>query len=53
MASDAGPEFLKRHFIPPDPSLWHIGRFERFLIERRKLLKTRLQEVFSFEGEAI
>lgn len=47
------PEFLKRHFIPPDPSLWHIGRFERFLIERRKLLKTRLQEVFSFEGEAI
>jgi uncharacterized protein with ParB-like and HNH nuclease domain len=48
-----GPEFLKRHFIPPDPSLWHIGRFERFLIERRKLLKARLQEVFSFEGEAI
>lgn len=47
------PEFLKRHCIPPDPSLWHIGRFERFLIERRKLLKTRLQEVFSFEGEAI
>jgi hypothetical protein len=46
------PEYLERHFIPTDPSLWHIGRLERFLIERRKLLKVRLQQVFSFEGEA-
>jgi hypothetical protein len=46
------PEYLKRHLIPPDPSLWHIARFERFLIERRKLLKARLQQVFSFGAEA-
>lgn len=46
------PEYLKRHFIPADPSLWHLGRFEDFLIERRKLLRARLQQTFSFEGEA-
>lgn len=42
-------EFLKRHFIPPDQSLWHIGKFEEFLMERRKLLRARLQQVFSLE----
>ncbi|MFZ2396215.1 MAG: DUF1524 domain-containing protein, partial [Smithella sp.] len=31
------PEYLKRHFIPTDQSLWHIERFEKFVIERRKL----------------
>lgn len=40
-------EYLKRHFIPRDQSLWEIERFEDFLIERRKMLKTRLQHVFS------
>ena len=46
------PEYLKRHFIPPDQSLWHIERFEDFFIERRKLLRTRLQYVFSSDGDA-
>ena len=46
------PEYLKRHFIPTDQSLWHIERFEKFVIERRKLLRTRLQYVFSSDGEA-
>lgn len=41
------PEFLLRHFIPQDQSLWHIERFEDFLIERRKLLRARMQQVFS------
>jgi hypothetical protein len=45
------PDYLQRHFIPPDQSLWHIGRFEDFLIERRKLLRARLQYVFSPVGE--
>jgi hypothetical protein len=47
------PDYLTRHFIPSDQSLWHIGRFEDFLIERRKLLRERLQYVFSTDGEAI
>lgn len=40
-------DYLKRHFIPPDQSLWHFGRFEDFLVERRKLLRDRLQYVLS------
>jgi hypothetical protein len=47
------PDYLKRHLIPSDQSLWHIGRFEDFLIERRKLLRERLQYVFLTDGEAI
>jgi hypothetical protein len=46
------PEFLKRHFIPSDQSLWHIDKYENFLIERCKLLKARIQQVFTFDGEA-
>lgn len=42
-------EYLKRHFIPADQSLWHMDRYENFLIERRKLLKVRIQRVFSFD----
>jgi hypothetical protein len=45
------PEYLQRHLIPTDKSLWHIGRVEDFLIERRKLLRTRLQQVFSSGGD--
>jgi len=47
------PEYLKRHHIPSDPSLWYIERFEEFLIERRKLLRDRLQYVFAFDREAV
>lgn len=43
------PDYLKRHLIPNDKSLWHLSQYENFLIERRKLLKTRIQSVFSFE----
>jgi hypothetical protein len=46
------PEYLKRHFIPTDQSLWHIERFEKFIIERRKLLTARLQYVFLPDGES-
>ena len=47
------PEHLKRHFIPLDQSLWQMENYENFLIERRKLLKARIQQVFSFSGEAV
>jgi hypothetical protein len=40
-------EYLKRHLIPRDPTLWNIDRFEDFLIERRKLLRARLLQVFT------
>jgi hypothetical protein len=47
------PEYLKRHFIPADQSLWHMEKYENFLIERRKLLRARIQQVFSFNGEGM
>jgi hypothetical protein len=46
-------EYLKRHFIPVDESLWQIEKYENFLIERRKLLKARIQQMFSLNGEGI
>lgn len=45
-----GPQYLDRHMIPTDKSLWHFDNYDRFLIERRKLLKARIQRVFSFDG---
>ncbi|MHB1563289.1 MAG: DUF262 domain-containing protein [Leptospirillum sp.] len=47
------PDYLKRHFIPVDQSLWHMEKYENFLIERRKLLKARLQQVFSFDDDDV
>ena len=44
------PQYLKRHLIPTDTALWHLDKYENFLIERRKLLKARIQQVFSFDG---
>jgi hypothetical protein len=45
------PEYLERHLIPEDGSLWRMENYERFLIERRKLLKARIQQVLSFGTE--
>jgi hypothetical protein len=44
------PGYLSRHFIPSEPLVWHINNYENFLIERRKLLKARIQHVFSLDG---
>jgi hypothetical protein len=46
------PEYLRRHFIPTDQSLWQMDKYEKFLIERRKLLKARIQHVFSCDVDA-
>ena len=47
----SSPEYLKRHYIPADETLWQMNQYEHFLIERRKLLKGRLQQVFAFDGD--
>lgn len=43
--STRSPEYLQRHLIPSDRALWHIDQYESFLIERRKLLRARIQQV--------
>jgi hypothetical protein len=47
------PDYLKRHFIPTDKALWHLDKYESFLIERRKLQKARIQQVFLFDGNNV
>jgi len=42
-------EYLKRHYIPSDKALWHIDQFQNFIIERRKLLRKRLESIFLIE----
>jgi Protein of unknown function DUF262/Protein of unknown function (DUF1524) len=43
-------EYLKRHLIPTDKSLWQMKQYEQFLIERRKLIRARLQTVFATDN---
>ena len=45
------PEYLKRHLIPADNSLWHMERYESFVVERRKLLRARIQPVLAVQGD--
>ncbi len=47
--SSRSPEYLRRHLIPDNKSLWHMEQYENFLIERRKLIRARIQQVFSVE----
>jgi len=35
---------LKRHLIPSNPNLWTSENYEQFLIERKNLIKTKLEE---------
>jgi len=37
--ADKNEEYLKRHLIPSDPTLWKLDRFEEFIDERKKLMR--------------
>jgi Protein of unknown function DUF262 len=39
------PEFLRRHLIPEDKTLWKFENFPKFLEEREKLIKKRIISV--------
>lgn len=39
------PQLLKQHFIPTDPELWKVERYDDFLEERRKLILGSLNEL--------
>lgn len=36
-----GDDYLDRHLIPKDKSLWHIEKFDDFITERKKLIKEK------------
>ncbi|WP_176491431.1 DUF262 domain-containing protein [Polaromonas sp. AET17H-212] len=40
------PDFLKRHLIPENPSLWEFDQFPEFLNEREKLIRRRIKTLF-------
>jgi hypothetical protein len=36
--AELNPGSIESHWIPADPKLWHVSRYQEFLAERRKLL---------------
>jgi len=43
-SDDEHRSYLNMHLIPPDPELWKLENFERFIEERKKLIADK----FSF-----
>ena len=39
------PEYLEKHLIPRDRSLWHLSRFEDFIAARKQLLLDRFRSL--------
>jgi hypothetical protein len=44
---DKDEAYLDRHLIPRDPTLWKLDRFEDFIAERKKLIKTKFAYLLS------
>jgi len=38
--------FKRRHLIPDNPDLYKFENFDKFVIEREKLIKHRLEQLF-------
>jgi hypothetical protein len=45
---DVSPEVKKQHFIPDDPELWKVAKYEEFLQMRKRLLMNAIDELFSW-----
>jgi hypothetical protein len=44
---DKDRPYLDRHFIPTDPALWKLDRFEDFITERKSLIKAAFAYLLS------
>ena len=40
-------DYLEKHLIPPNPDLWKLDRFEDFIEERKKLIKSKFAYLLS------
>jgi uncharacterized protein with ParB-like and HNH nuclease domain len=40
---DKGTDYLEKHLIPNDPTLWKIDRYEDFIVARKKLILERFK----------
>jgi hypothetical protein len=45
------PELLKRHFIPTNEELWEVNNYEKFLIERKKLILEKANDILMFNKD--
>lgn len=43
--ADKPPEYLQRHLIPTDRSLWHLSKFEEFISARKQLLLSHFRSL--------
>ena len=50
--ADKTHEYLARHLIPADPSLWKMDRFEDFLAERKVLILAKMRGLKLIAPEA-
>jgi hypothetical protein len=50
--TDKSKEYLEMHLIPDDPALWKLGRFEDFIAERKKLIRTKFAFLLVPPGSA-
>ena len=50
--ADKTHEYLARHLIPADPSLWKLDRFEDFLAERKVLILAKMRGLKLIAPEA-
>jgi len=38
-------DYLNKHLIPEDPELWQLDKFEDFIAERKKLIRTKFKSL--------
>ena len=50
--ADKTPDYLSKHLIPADPSLWTLDRFEDFLAERKVLILAKMRGLKLIAPEA-
>jgi hypothetical protein len=48
--ADKSEDYLDMHLIPKDPHLWELDRFEEFLTERKKLIRSKFQSLLATAG---
>ena len=51
--SGKGGDYLAKHLIPVDPSLWKLDRFEDFIEARRKLIRERFKSLMVPTGTGL
>ena len=49
---DKDQDYLSRHLIPRDPSLWRRDRFEEFIVARKELIRAKFGYLLAVQKDA-